>query len=242
VYKPADKTEDEELKKLLLELSALHPRNGFKKLYGMIRNKGHKVNHKRLYRLYCELKLNLKRKVKKRLPPRVAKKLTQPEKINISWSLDFMSDALFTGKRFRTVNVIDDFNRECLGIEVGFSIPSTRVTRWLENIALLKGSPHQIRVDNGPEYISSHFQQWAKQRGIFIDYIQPGKPAQNGYIERFNRTYREEVLDMYLFKNLQEVQAITNDWLNHYNDARPHEALGLKTPNQMREIYLQNSI
>lgn len=142
-----------------------------------------------------------------------------------------LSDALFTGKRFRTVNVIDDFNRQGLGIEIGFSIPAKRVTRWLDNIAALKGYPKIIRVDNGPENISNHFQHWAKQHDITVQYIEPGKPAQNAYIERFNRSYREEILDMYLFKNIQELQELTNQWLTHYNHFRPHESLGFKTPN-----------
>lgn len=153
--------------------------------------------------------------------------------ISLCWSLDFMHDALFTGKKFRTANVIDDYNRECLGIEIAFSIPATRVTQWLDNIAAIKGYPKIIRVDNGPENISKHFKNWADIHGIVIQYIQPGKPAQNAYIERFNHSYREEILDMYLFKNIQEAQSLTNKWVTHYNYVRPHEALGFKTPMQL---------
>lgn len=218
----------------MLQLSADHPRYGFKKLFRMIRAEGFFMNHKRCYRIYCELKLNLKRKNKKRLPKRVERALVQPLQSNECWSLDFMSDALFTGKRFRTANVIDDFNREGLGIEIGFSIPAQRVTRWLDNIAVIKGYPKIIRVDNGPENISKHFNNWAKKHGIIIQFIQPGKPAQNAYIERFNRSYREEVLDLYLFKSIHEVQQLTNSWLIHYNQMRPHEALGFKTPSEFR--------
>lgn len=192
------------IKGLLRELSILHPRYGFKKLFGLIRQKGYVMNHKRVYRNYCELKLNLKRKIKKRLPSRTAIKLMQPQNKNECWSLDFMHDALVTGKRFRTVNVIDDFNRESLGIEISFSLPATRVTRWLNQIASIHGYPKIIRVDNGPEYISNHFHDWAKLHGISIQHIQPGKPAQNAYIERFNRSYREEVLDMHLFKRFMK--------------------------------------
>ena len=200
----------------------------------MIKAQGYPINHKRVYRLYCELKLNLKRKVKKRLPPRQKISLAQPHQLNECWSLDFMSDALFTGKRFRTVNVIDDYNREGLGIEIAFSIPAKRVTRWLDKIAALKGYPNMIRVDNGPEHLSKHFQQWAKQHQIIVHYIQPGKPAQNAYIERFNRSYREELLDMYLFKSIQQAQTLTDEWLVHYNQKRPHEALGFKAPCEIR--------
>lgn len=232
-YAPKLKKEDSVIKNLLLELSALHPRYGFKKMYEMIRAKGYGVNHKRVYRIYCELKLNLKRKVKKRLPKREGKSLLQPSVLNECWSLDYMSDALFTGKRFRTANVIDDCNREGLGIEVSFSLPAKRITRWLDTIALVRGYPKILRVDNGPENISIHFQQWAKSHQITVQYIQPGKPAQNAFIERFNRSYREEVLDLYLFKNIQEIKNITTDWLHHYNNHRPHESLGFKTPSQM---------
>jgi putative transposase len=216
-----------------LELSAKHPRYGFKKVYRMIRAFGHEVNHKRVYRIYCELKLNLKRKARKRLPPRQVNSLFVPAALNECWSLDYMSDALFTGKRFRTANVIDDCNREGLGIEVSFSLPAKRITRWLDNIALIRGYPRTIRVDNGPENISGHFQEWANHHQITVQYIQPGKPAQNAYIERFNRSYREEVLDLYLFTNIQEVKNMTTDWLDHYNNNRPHESLGFKTPVQM---------
>jgi putative transposase len=221
------------LKQLLLNIAVDHPRYGFKKMFQMIRAQGLFMNHKRVYRIYCELKLNLKRKNKKRLPSREAKALVQPALPNECWSLDYMSDALFTGKRFRTVNVIDDFNREGLGIEVAFSIPAKRVTQCLDIIAIRKGYPKVIRVDNGPENISKHFAGWANSHGVTLQFIQPGKPAQNGFIERFNRSYREEILSMYLFKNIREVQRLTNDWLRHYNEVRPHEALGFKTPMQM---------
>ena len=232
-YKSKLKKEDEVIKNFLLELTALHPRYGFKKVYGMIRARGHIVNHKRVYRIYCSLKLNLKRKIKRRLPPREGKSLLAPSKLNECWSLDYMSDSLFTGKRFRTANVIDDCNREGLGIEVSFSLPAKRITRWLDTIAIVRGYPKIIRVDNGPENIASHFQNWAKEHHITVQYIQPGKPAQNAYIERFNRSYREEILDLYLFTDIQEVKSMTTDWLHHYNNNRPHESLGFKTPSQM---------
>ena len=229
-YIPKRKQEDAVIKKLLKELSTQHPRYGFKKLFNLIRLQGYVFNHKRVRRGYCELRLNLKRRPKKRLAPRTKEQLIKPSQLNVCWSLDFMSDALFHGRVFRTVNVIDDCNREGLGIQAAFSLPARRVTRWLDTIAATRGYPRYIRLDNGPENISRHFQGWAQQRGITIRYIQPGKPAQNGYIERFNRSYREAVLDMYLFKNVQQVQQITNEWLEHYNKERPHEALDNQTP------------
>lgn len=215
---------------LLMTYSAQHPTYGFQKLFNLIRLKNYSFNHKRVYRIYRDLSLNLKIKPKKRLAPRTKTTLVQPKNINQCWSLDFMSDALTSGRRIRTANVIDDCNREALGILISFSLTSKRITRWLDQIALLRGYPNRIRVDNGPENISHHFQKWAESNGIFIQYIQPGKPAQNAYIERFNRSYREAVLDMYLFQNIQEAQNITNVWIKHYNEERPHEALNNQSP------------
>lgn len=218
------------IENLLRMLSAQHPTYGFQKLFQLIRHKNYSFNHKRVYRIYCGLRLNLKIKPKKRLAPRTKLTLVQPDKMNYCWSLDFMSDALSNGRRIRTANVIDDCNRGALGILVAFSLPSKRITKWLDQLALTHGYPNRIRVDNGPENISHHFQKWAKLHGIFIHYIQPGKPAQNAYIERFNRTYREAVLDKYLFRSIQQTQTMTNLWLKHYNEERPHESLNNKTP------------
>jgi len=229
-YQPKKKQGDKMIEKLLKTLAAQHPTYGFQKLFNLIRLKNYSFNHKRIYRIYCDLSLNLKIKPKKRLAPRTKITLTQPKSINECWSLDFMSDALTNGRRIRTANVIDDCNREAIGILVSFSLTSKRITRWLDQLALSRGYPDRIRVDNGPENISHHFQNWAKSHDVFIQYIQPGKPAQNAYIERFNRTYREAILDMYLFQNIQEVQHITDIWLKHYNEERPHESLNNQPP------------
>src|SRR3990167_8203427 len=240
-YTPKKKQDDTMIEDLLKSLSVQHPTYGFEKLFNCIRLKNYTFNHKRVYRIYCDLKLNLKIKPKKRLAPRTKIKLTQPDKINQCWSLDFMSDALMNGRRIRTANVIDDCNRGALGILVSYSLTAKRITKWLDLLAMSHGYPKRIRVDNGPENISKHFQQWAQQHGIFIQYIQPGKPAQNAYIERFNRTYREAVLDMYLFQSINEVQKITNNWLKHYNEERPHEALNNQTPTNFMKQLNQNS-
>lgn len=222
--------DDDAIKEVLKGLADKHRRYGFEKMFRKIRQRGFRWNHKRVYRVYCEMKLNLRRKPKKRLPAREKVALAQPEKINMSWSLDFMSDALRSGRRFRTVNVLDDCNREALGIKASISLPAKRVTEFLDFIANRRGYPLQVRVDNGPELLSAEFTGWAKKHNVHIRYIQPGKPAQNAYIERFNRTYREEVLDMFLFKNINEVQSITDRWRKEYNNERPHEALGHLTP------------
>jgi putative transposase len=140
--------------------------------------------------------------------------------------MDFMSDGLERGRSFRTLNVIDDYNREVLAIEADYSFPSRRVIRVLEQIVEERGYPKRIRVDNGPEFISTRLAHWTEAHQIHLEHIKPGKPAQNAYIERFNRTYREDVLDMYVFHTLEDVRQITAEWMNNYNDIRPHSALG----------------
>jgi len=222
----AKKPEDHEIQVELQELAESKPRWGFKKMDQYLKNQGFHWNHKRVYRVYCEMKLNLRVKPKKRLPSRTPKPLVVPEKANISWSLDFMSDSLESGRAFRTLNVIDDFNREALWIEVDTSLPAERVIRVLEIVALWRGYPQQLRIDNGPELVSHKLAAWAEEHKVVLAFIQPGKPQQNAYIERFNRTYREDILDAYLFSTIQEVRAITEDWLEEYNAIRPHAALG----------------
>ena len=229
----AKKSDDSEIQKALKDLAEEKPRWGFKKIYAYLRNQqGISWNHKRVYRVYCEMKLNLRVKPKKRLPRRKATPLEQPKAANLSWSLDFTSDSLSCGRAFRTLNIIDDFNREVLWIEADTSLPATRVIRTLEMIASWRRYPQQIRIDNGPELISQKTVQWAKLHDVELAFIQPGKPTQNAYIERFNRTYREDVLDAYIFSSLQEVRDITEEWMEGYNTVRPHEALGNLSPFQ----------
>jgi putative transposase len=171
--------------------------------------------------------------------------LSQPLQMNYCWSIDFMSDVLSHGTKLRTLNVIDDYNREALLVEPSYSLPAVRVTRLLDQVAALRGYPELIRVDHGPEFESNEFKTWAKERNILIHYIQPGEPAQNGFVERFNRTYREDVLDMNLFSSLREVKLITREWLTMYNEGRPHESLAGLAPTQfakMREQLLVGNL
>ncbi len=228
----AQATDDHELAQELLRLADHQPHWGCGKMVDYLKNQGYDWNHKRIRRVYRELELNLRRKPKKRLPARTARALVVPEQSNQSWSLDFMSDSLSNGRAFRTLNILDDYNREALWIEVDTSIPAKRVIRVLEVLLLWRGTPKQIRMDNGPELISQRLAEWAQEHHVELAHIQPGKPAQNAYIERFNRTFREEVLDAYVFDDLQEVRAITDHWLQEYNTIRPHEALQGLTPHQ----------
>ena len=208
------------------------PRWGCGKMSDYLRNHGYAWNHKRIRRVYRALALHLQRKPKNRLPARTAQALVVPGQANQTWSLDFMSDSLSNGRTFRTLNVIDDYNREALWIEVDTSLPAERVVRVLEQLLEWRGTPTHIRMDNGPELISQRLESWAQEKHIDLLHIQPGKPAQNAYIERFNRTFREEVLDAYLFDNLKQVGQITESWLEDYNTIRPHEALKGISPRQ----------
>lgn len=192
-------------------------------------------NHKRIHRIYCLLKLNFRRKGKQRLPVRNPSPLATPEALNQSWSVDFMHDALVCGRRFRTFNVVDDFNREALSIEIDLNLPALRVVRVLDRIAANRGYPVMLRMDNGPEFISLALAEWAEQHAVKLEFIQPGKPTQNAFIERFNRTYRTEILDFYLFRTLNEVREITERWVSEYNCERPHESLNNMTQEEYRQ-------
>jgi putative transposase len=232
------KTDDHEIAQELQQLAESQPRWGCRKMTDYLRNQGHRWNHKRIRRIYRGLALNLHRKPKKRLAARTALALGVPVQSDLTWSLDFMSDSLSNGRAIRTLNIIDDYNREVLWIEVDTSLPAERVVRVLENLLLWRAVPKQIRMDNGPELISQRLERWAKEKQIELLHIQPGKPAQNAYIERFNRTFREEVLDAYLFDDLEEVRTITEHWLDQYNTLRPHEALQGLPP---RQYVIQNA-
>lgn len=189
-------------------------------------------------RIYRELELNLRIKPKKRLVREKPETLAVPDAPNVTWSMDFISDQLADGRSFRTLNILDDFNREGHGIEVDISLPALRIIRTLERIIEWRGPPINIRVDNpvpgkaegGPEYVSAALQTWAQKRGIEITYIQPGKPLQNAYVERYNRTVRQEWLGQHIFQSIQEVQDYATRWLWTYNNERPNMAIGSITP------------
>ncbi len=228
---------NDSLSKDLKALANRFPKYGFWKLFKRMRNKVLKDNHKRVYRIYKSLNLNLKRKTKKRLPERIKRPLCVPKQINECWSMDFMSDNLRCGRHFRTLNIIDDFNREVLAIEAALSIPAERVVRVLNQIIELNGKPKWIRVDNGPEFISKKREEWSKIHEIQLRFIEPGKPTQNAFIERFNGSYRHEILSIYTFKNLKEVEEVTEEWITEYNYHRPHNSLKNLSPKEYLSVY-----
>lgn len=223
---------DQPIQDALTTLVARHPAIGFWQSCYRLWNQGHAWNHKRIYRVYTTMKLNIRRRAKKRLPERVKQALAVPTGPNQTWSIDFMLDRLTDGRKFRLLNVMDDFNRESLAIEVDTSLPSLRVIRVLEKLIAERGCPRAIRCDNGPEFISHKLEVWCDEpsRNIDLQFIQPGKPTQNAYIERKNGSMRRELLNAYLFSSLAEVRMLSEEWRNDYNHHRPHQALGYLSP------------
>lgn len=232
-YQPKLDNENRLIADWLLRLAQNQRNWGFGLCFLYLRNvKGFGWNHKRVYRIYRELELNMRIKPKKRLIREKSDALAVPTTINECWSMDFMHDQLEDGRRYRLLNVLDDFNREGLAIEVDLSLPAERVVRTLNQIIEWRGKPKQIPCDNGPEYISQLLEQWADKNQILLVFIQPGNPQQNAYIERYNRTVRYDWLCQYLFESIAEVQYHATQWLWTYNNERPNTAIGGIPPRQ----------
>ncbi|WP_413462954.1 IS3 family transposase [Leptospira noguchii] len=222
---------DKELKERIRELAYKYKRAGYRQIHDFIRKEA-RVNHKRIYRLYVELGLKYRIKQRrKRLPlPTVPKLL--PGAFGERWSMDFMSDSLYSGRRFRILNIIDDYGRLAIATQPEFSIPSERVVRILNEVIEVYGLPKQIVVDNGPEFTSKSFLKWTQEKGIDIHFTTPGKPTENAFIESFNGKMRNECLNENWFKNIEEARRLVEDWRNFYNSERPHSSLGGRTPEE----------
>lgn len=232
-------SDDHVVREQLGMLADLHSSWGFWMMHHHLRDVGWWWNHKKVYRVYTDMKLNMRRKYKKRLPVRVKEPLLQPIYPNVTWSMDFMHDGLIDGKSFRSFNVMDDYNREVLNITMDKGMPSRRVIRELDRLIEWRGAPERIRVDNGPEFISEAMRKWCEGKGIQLKFIQKGRPSQNGYIERFNRTFREDVLNRYVFESIDQARIYTYAWMWTYNNERPHSSLGWRTPVDFMQERLQ---
>jgi len=194
---------------------------------------GFKWNNKRVYRIYCQLGLNIRRRTKKRLPERIKQPLFEPDGPNQIWSIDYMSDSLWDGRKFRLLNIIDDYKREALHMEIDTSIPSLRLVRILNQLKEYRGVPKTIRTDNGPEFISSNLYQWTQKNEVELRFIQPGEPTQNAFIERFNGSVRKELLNAHIFNSLEQARNKAEEWFIDYNYYRPHESLKNQPPIQI---------
>lgn len=219
-----------ELLRRLRELAAERRRYGYRRLTILLRREGFMVNHKRVYRLYREEGLLVRRRKRKKaagvervMPP-------APEMANQRWSMDFLQDGLADGRRLRVLTLVDDYSRECLAIEADTSLPGARVVQVLEVVSSLRGVPETIVVDNGPEFAGKAMDAWAYEKGVGLHFIEPGKPVQNAYIESFNGKFRDECLNEHWFGSLPEAKAITEAWRQDYNTFRPHSSLGNVTP------------
>jgi len=227
--------DDSPIQEKLAGLASQFPTRGFDKYFAIIRLQGHKWARSRVLRVYRQMKLSKRRRHKKRLPTRIKKPLERQLLSNQSYSMDFMSDSLVSCGKLRILKVVDDCTRESLALWCDFSITAEKVTEILEQVIHQRGKPQQIRVDNGPEFTSKSFALWCQKQAITIKYIQPGRPMQNAYIERLNRTYREDVLDAYLFESLEEVRMLSDEWQYSYNHLLPHSSLNNQTPVMKRE-------
>lgn len=233
VHRP-DKNEP--VREQLRALIEKHPAIGFWQSYYRNRRLEFRWNHKRVYNVYTQMGLNIRRRMKKRLPARVKHTLFQPGQINQVRSLDYMSDSLWDGRKVRLLNILIDFNREVLWIEADSCLPTPRLIRVLEALKESRGLPQMIRLDNGPEFISHALDLWCKVNKITLVFIHPGKPMQNGFIERCNGNIRKELLNAYVFRTIDEIREKTLEWKQDYNTNRPHAALNYRTPDEMKNL------
>lgn len=230
-YRPADPG-DARLRARLRDLAAMRRRFGYRRLHVLLRREGWVLNHKKVHRIYSEERLQVRRRKRKRITRTERRPLVVPTSVNDRWSMDFQHDTTARGQRFRTLNIVDDFSRECPVIEVDTSLTGERVTRVLDRLSAARGLPREIVLDNGPEMISKALDEWAYRNKVHLNFIEPGKPNQNAYIESFNGRFRDECLNEHWFANLGEARRIIESWRIDYNQQRPHSSLGYQTPNE----------
>jgi putative transposase len=222
--------EDKSLRERLRLWAARRPRWGYRLLHWALGQEGTHVNHKKIYRLYREEGLRIRRRRRKHVATAPRERLPAPIRMNERWSMDFMSDELEDGRALRVLNIVDDYTRECVGMEIDRSLPADRVIDRLEQLAETRGLPQTIVVDNGPEFASKALHAWAYRRQVVLHFIDPGKPVQNAFVERFNGTCRRDCLDAHVFTDIDDARRKLESWRRLYNEQRPHSALDQQTP------------
>jgi len=241
-YRPRARADDQPLRQRLRELAAVRPRFGYRRLHVLLRREGVIVNHKRVERLYREEGLAVRRRSRKRVARDGRGRATLPACPNQQWGIDFVSDTLAWGRRIRLFTVVDVFTREALAIEVDTSLPGGRVVRVLERLAVERGAPDEIVLDNGPELAGKAVDQWAYERGVQLRFIEPGKPVQNAFVESFQGRLRDECLDRHWFVSLADARHTVEAWRQDYNRVRPHSALGYRPPVEFRRFFEEFTI
>ena len=238
---PTPSAQEEALSKKIVEIAHARRRFGYRRVHDLLRPEYPGVNHKRVYRLYSEANLTVRKRKKVRRPPAERTPLNIATKINEVWSMDFVSDSLVNGRRIKCLTVADDFSHECVDIAVDYGIGGQYVTRLLDQAAIFRGYPKVVRTDNGPEFTSRAFMGWAQSHGIRHLLIEPGRPMQNGYIESFNGKFRDECLNEHWFQTLHQARIAIAEWRRDYNEVRPHSSIGRIPPARFAELHRRNA-
>lgn len=230
--------DDPQLRAQIIDLAAARRRFGYRRITWLLQQDGKAVNHKRVYRIYTEEGLQVRKRRRKKV--RLFRKPLQPaSRPHERWSMDFVSDSLATGRRYRTFNVIDECTRECLAIEIDFSLTGQRVARTLDRLVWCYGKPERLVLDNGPEFTSRALLTWSAQNNIFLDFISPGKPMENAICESFNGKFRDECLNEHWFVDIQEARDVIEEWRVDFNTARPHSSLRNLTPTEFANSFMK---
>jgi len=230
--------DDTELKAKLVELAGQKRRYGYRRLHVLLLRQGLRVNRKRTYRIYREAGLAVRRRKRKRIAAVERKPAIAALSPNTSWSMDFVADGLADGRRIRCLNIVDDFSRECLAIEVDSSLTGRRVVQVMNRLSELRGLPQSITTDNGPEFAGKLLDEWAYNKGVHLNFIAPGKPTQNCFVESFNGKFRDECLNEHWFLSMRHAREVIENWRREYNEERPHSSLHNLTPNEFASRFL----
>ena len=234
-YEPRRSEENSRLKAQIVELAQERRRFGYRRIHALLRRDGVEANHKRIYRLYKEANLAVKRRKRRRGVAVHREPLSLPSRRNEVWSMDFVMDSLSNGRRLKVLTIVDDCTKEAIDLVVDFGISGHYVTRILSQAARFRGYPAAIRTDQGPEFTGRALDEWAYRNGVQMKLIQPGKPTQNAYIESFNGKFRDECLNEHWFQSLAHARAIIQAWRQDYNEQRPHSMVGYQTPAEVAE-------